>query len=230
MNQIESTIAIEEVHKFAQLANDWWDTNGPLRTLHDINGTRFEFISEHINLKGLRVLDVGCGGGILCESMAKAGAYVSGLDAEPEAIQVAKEHAHKNQLQIDYFCNPIEEYENQGFDVITCMELLEHVQNPELVLQHCKRLLKPNGLLFLSTISRTLKAYLGAIIAAEYVLNLLPRQTHDYDKFIKPSELVKMARLYDLNLIDMKGLCYNPFLRKTTLVSDVSINYIMVLQ
>ncbi|HAU1698503.1 TPA: bifunctional 2-polyprenyl-6-hydroxyphenol methylase/3-demethylubiquinol 3-O-methyltransferase UbiG [Legionella pneumophila] len=230
MNQIESTIAIEEVHKFAQLANDWWDTNGHLRTLHDINGARFEFISEHINLKGLRVLDVGCGGGILCESMAKAGAYVSGLDAEPEAIQVAKEHAHKNQLQIDYFCNPIEEYEDQGFDVITCMELLEHVQNPELVLQHCKRLLKPNGLLFLSTISRTLKAYLGAIIAAEYVLNLLPRQTHDYDKFIKPSELVKMARLYDLNLIDMKGLCYNPFLRKTTLVSDVSINYIMVLQ
>lgn len=201
-----------------------------LRTLHDINGARFEFISEHINLKGLRVLDVGCGGGILCESMAKAGAYVSGLDAEPEAIQIAKEHAHKNQLQIDYFCNPIEEYEEQGFDVITCMELLEHVQNPELVLQHCRRLLKPNGLLFLSTISRTLKAYLGAIIAAEYVLNLLPRQTHDYDKFIKPSELVKMARLYDLNLIDMKGLCYNPFLRKTTLVSDVSINYIMVLQ
>ncbi|HAT8623462.1 bifunctional 2-polyprenyl-6-hydroxyphenol methylase/3-demethylubiquinol 3-O-methyltransferase UbiG [Legionella pneumophila serogroup 1] len=230
MNQIESTIAIEEVHKFAQLANDWWDTNGPLRTLHDINGARFEFISEHINLKGLRVLDVGCGGGILCESMAKAGAYVSGLDAEPEAIQIAKEHAHNNQLQIDYFCNPIEEYEEQGFDVITCMELLEHVQNPELVLQHCRRLLKPNGLLFLSTISRTLKAYLGAIIAAEYVLNLLPRQTHDYDKFIKPSELVKMARLYDLNLIDMKGLCYNPFLRKTTLVSDVSINYIMVLQ
>ncbi len=198
--------------------------------MHDINGARFEFISEHINLKGLRVLDVGCGGGILCESMAKAGAYVSGLDAEPEAIQIAKEHAHKNQLQIDYFCNPIEEYEEQGFDVITCMELLEHVQNPELVLQHCRRLLKPNGLLFLSTISRTLKAYLGAIIAAEYVLNLLPRQTHDYDKFIKPSELVKMARLYDLNLIDMKGLCYNPFLRKTTLVSDVSINYIMVLQ
>lgn len=161
MNQIESTIAIEEVHKFAQLANDWWDTNGPLRTLHDINGARFEFISEHINLKGLRVLDVGCGGGILCESMAKAGAYVSGLDAEPEAIQIAKEHAHKNQLQIDYFCNPIEEYEEQGFDVITCMELLEHVQNPELVLQHCRRLLKPNGLLFLSTISRTLKAYLS---------------------------------------------------------------------
>ncbi|TIE00356.1 3-demethylubiquinone-9 3-O-methyltransferase, partial [Legionella pneumophila] len=111
-----------------------------------------------------------------------------------------------------------------------CMDFLENVQNPELVLQHCRRLLKPNGLLFLSTISRTLKAYLGAIIAAEYVLNLLPRQTHDYDKFIKPSELVKMARLYDLNLIDMKGLCYNPFIRKTTLVSDVSINYIMVLQ
>lgn len=230
MNQTESTIAVQEVNKFAQLAEDWWDTDGPLRTLHDINGARFEFISQHINLQGLRVLDVGCGGGILSESMTKAGAHVTGIDAESETIQVAKAHAKKNHLPIDYFCSAIEEYEAQCFDVVTCMELLEHVQNPDLVLRHCRRLLKPNGILFLSTISRTLKAYLGAIVAAEYILGLLPRQTHDYDKFIKPSELAKMARPFGLNIIDMKGLCYNPFTRKTSLMSDVSINYIMVLQ
>ncbi|KGP63607.1 3-demethylubiquinone-9 3-methyltransferase [Legionella norrlandica] len=230
MTQIKSTIDVQEVNKFAQLANYWWDANGPLKTLHDINEARFKFISQHINLQDLRVLDVGCGGGILCETMAKAGAHVTGIDAERETVQVAKEHAQKVHLDIDYFSSTIEEYEAQSFDVVTCMEMLEHVQNPELVIQHCKRLLKPDGLLFLSTISRTLKAYLGAIIAAEYILNLLPRQTHDYVKFIKPSELATMARQYDFKVIDMKGLCYNPFTRKASLAPDVSVNYIIALK
>jgi len=230
MKKNESTIDDQELHKFAQHANDWWDKEGPLKTLHDINDVRLEFISQHINLKGLRVLDVGCGGGILGEAMAKAGAEVTGIDAENEAITIAQAHAEKNQLTIDYQCTPIEDYESKGFDIVTCMEMLEHVQNPELVIEHCKRLLKPGGFLFLSTISRTVKAYAGAIIAAEYVLNILPKQTHDYKKFIKPSELMTMARAFDLNLIDMKGLNYNPILRTARLSDDVSVNYLLALQ
>lgn len=230
MKNIESSIDDQEVNKFAQHANDWWDKQGPLKTLHDINDTRLEFISQHINLKGLHVLDVGCGGGILCEAMAKAGAEVTGIDAESEAIGVAKGHATENQLSIEYYSTPIEEFESKQFDVITCMEMLEHVQNPELVLEHCKRLIKPNGFIFLSTISRTIKAYAGAIIAAEYLLKILPKQTHDYNKFIKPSELLAMARPFDLNLIDMKGMNYNPISRNASLSSDVSVNYLLLLQ
>lgn len=230
MKNIESTIDNQEVNKFAQHANDWWDKQGPLKTLHDINDTRLNFLSQHLNLKGLRVLDVGCGGGILCEAMAKVGAQVTGIDAEREAIKIAKDHAQENQLAIEYHCTPIEEFENKSFDAVTCMEMLEHVQNPALVLEHCKRVLKPNGFLFLSTINRTIKAYASAIIAAEYILNILPKQTHDYKKFLKPSELVAMARFFDLNLIDMKGMNYNPILRTASLNSDVSVNYLLALQ
>jgi len=226
----ESTIDTQEVNKFAQHAKQWWDMQGQLKTLHDINPTRVDFIMQHINLASLNVLDVGCGGGILCEAMAKYGAKVTGIDAECEAIEVAKAHAQKKQLSIDYYCTPVEAYERTGFDVITCMELLEHVQKPELVLQHCQRLLKPNGFLFVSTINRTLKAYASAIIAAEYVLKLLPRQTHDYNKFIKPSELLAMARSFDLKLVDMKGMNYNPILGTASLSSDVKVNYLLALQ
>lgn len=230
MTHIESTIDDQEVSKFAQHATQWWDINGSLKTLHDINSTRLEFIIQHINLSGLSVLDVGCGGGILCEAMAKGGAKVTGIDAECDAIQVAKNHGNEQQLAIDYFCTPIEDYEHTGFDVITCMEMLEHVQKPELVLEHCRRLLKPNGLLFLSTISRSLKAYASAIIAAEYVLGLLPKQTHDYSKFIKPSELTAMTRSLGFDLIDMSGMNYNPITRQASLTADVSVNYLMVLK
>lgn len=230
MKHIESTIDTQEVNKFAQHANDWWDSQGPLKTLHDINDTRLAFISQFINLKDIRVLDVGCGGGILCEAMAKVGAKVTGIDAANEAIIVAKDHAKEHQLIIEYQSMPIEEFESESFSAVTCMEMLEHVQNPELVLEHCKRLLKPNGFLFLSTISRTMKAYASAIIAAEYVLNILPKQTHDYNKFIKPSELIAMARSFDLNLIAMNGLHYNPLSRTASLSSDVSVNYLLALQ
>jgi 2-polyprenyl-6-hydroxyphenyl methylase/3-demethylubiquinone-9 3-methyltransferase len=230
MTYIESTVDAQEVAKFSQHALHWWDKKGPLKTLHDINPTRLEFINKHCNLTDINVLDVGCGGGILSEAMAKQGAVVTGIDAEYEAIQAASIHAKKNQLIIDYNCTPIEEYEHTGFDVVTCMELLEHVQRPELILKHCKRLLKPNGLLFLSTISRTIKAYTTAIIAAEYVLGLLPKQTHDFKKFIKPSELASMARSFNLNLLELSGLNYNPLMCSASLVSDVSVNYLMVLQ
>jgi 2-polyprenyl-6-hydroxyphenyl methylase/3-demethylubiquinone-9 3-methyltransferase len=230
MKNNESTIDDQEVHKFAQLAKDWWDVNGPLKTLHDINETRLSFIGQLVDLKGMRVLDVGCGGGILSESMAKMGANVTGIDAAQESVVIAKQHARDNQLSLEYHCIPVEDFESEGFDVITCMELLEHVQKPELVFKHCKRLLKPNGFLFLSTISRTLKAYASAIIAAEYVLNILPKQTHDYHKFIKPSELVAMGRSFDLNLIEMSGLSYNPILRTASLNKNVSVNYLLALQ
>ncbi len=230
MKNIESTVDVQEVSKFAQHAKEWWDKEGPLKTLHDINNARLEFITNHVNLQDVRVLDVGCGGGILCEAMAKAGAIVTGLDAEQDAIQVAQQHARDNQLSIDYHCSPIEEFESQKFNVITCMEMLEHVQNPELVLKHCKRLLKSKGILFLSTINRTMKAYASVIVAAEYILNLLPKQTHDYQKFIQPSELVAMARSFNLHLLDMKGMDYNPIFRTTSLSSDVSINYLLALR
>jgi len=230
MTQIKSTIDQQEINKFAQHASHWWDVKGPLRTLHDINGARLSFIGQYIDFKQSDILDVGCGGGILSEAMAKSGAKVTGLDAEIEAIEAAKAHAQEQNLALDYVCTPIENYDSQSFDAITCMEMLEHVNEPELVLEHCKRLLKPNGYLFLSTINRTLKAYAGAIIAAEYILNLLPKQTHDYNKFITPSELAGMARNLDLELIDLRGLLYNPLSRKASLGADVSINYLATLQ
>lgn len=230
MSNTESTVNLQEISKFAQHATLWWDTEGPLKTLHDINATRLDFIKQHVQLNDLSVLDVGCGGGILCEAMASSGAKVTGIDAEPEAISVAQEHAKNNHLKINYLCTSVEAYKDQCFDVITCMEMLEHVENPELVFEHCRRLLKPQGFLFVSTISRTIKAYATAIIAAEYVLNLLPKQTHDYKKFIKPSELLAMARPWNFNLVDLKGMDYNPFLRSASLGSDIRVNYLMALQ
>ncbi|WP_298625189.1 bifunctional 2-polyprenyl-6-hydroxyphenol methylase/3-demethylubiquinol 3-O-methyltransferase UbiG [uncultured Legionella sp.] len=226
----DSTIDEQELHKFAQHADHWWDKEGPLKTLHDINPTRLDFIKNHASLEGARVLDVGCGGGILCEALARCGADVTGIDAEADAIKSASEHARQQNLSIHYKATPIEEFEAERFDIITCMEMLEHVQRPEQVIQHCKRLLKPGGILFLSTISRTLKAYASAIIVAEYLLNLLPKQTHDYDKFIKPSELASMARAYGFTLVDLNGLNFNPISRIATLNNDVSINYLMVLR
>lgn len=227
MINLSSTVDIQELNKFAQHANIWWDCNGPLKTLHDINSIRLDFIARQVPLKGIKILDVGCGGGILSEALAQAGATVTGIDATYEAIQVAQEHANNNNLNIEYLCTPIEDFEGSLFDVITCMELLEHVPNPELVIEHCKRLLKPNGFLFLSTINRTIKAYLGAVIAAEYVLGILPRQTHEYQKFIRPSELSSFARSLELEFISLEGLSYNPLTREAKLSPDVSINYLM---
>ena len=217
----KSTIDSMEVAKFAQHATQWWNTDGPLKTLHDINPARIYFPGQHI-------LDVGCGGGILCEAMAERGAIVTGLDVEIDAISCAREHALHRELSIDYVCQPIESFDANPFDSITCMEMLEHVKEPELVIRHCARLLKEGGYLFLSTLNRTLKAYATAIVGAEYILGLLPRQTHDFDKFIKPSELATMIRSSGLEMVGMTGLDYNPITRTALLHDSVDINYLLV--
>lgn len=224
----QSSVDPQEIAKFAQYADYWWDTTGPLKTLHNINPARLQFINQSIDLEGKIILDVGCGGGILSEAMAKAGAKVTGLDAEKEAIDVASLHAKQNELMIHYFCSPIEEYQAPCFDGITCMELLEHVPDPQLIVTHCARLLKPGGHLFLSTLNRTLKAYLTAIVAAEYLLKLLPRQTHSFEKFIKPNELARLIRTAGLELTGVSGLAYNPLNHSAALHESVAVNYLMV--
>ncbi|STX28320.1 3-demethylubiquinone-9 3-methyltransferase [Legionella beliardensis] len=223
----QKTVNEEEIAKFAKLATNWWDKNGALKTLHDINPVRLNFIKEFSSLKHKTILDVGCGGGILSEAMAREDAVITGIDAEESAIEVALKHASLNHLKINYCCIPIESYEATSFDMITCMEMLEHVSEPQYVIKHCARLLKPGGLLFLSTINRTLKAYMAAIIAAEYLLRLLPQQTHDYNKFIKPAELALMVRAEGLELIGLKGMSYNPLNRSGQLQSSVDVNYLM---
>ena len=222
-----TTIDQQEIAKFSQIASQWWDTDGPLKTLHDINPARLAFIEQTVLLNGLRVLDVGCGGGILSEAMAKQGAAVTGLDAEVDSIKAAQQHANQNALNIEYVHSAIETFNAPAFDVVVCMEMLEHVNEPQVVINHCVRLLKPGGYLFLSTINRSIKAYLQAVVAAEYLLRLLPRQTHDYNKFIKPSELSAMIRATEMDVMSIKGLSYNPFNRQATIQSDVSVNYLL---
>ena len=227
---MKSTVDTLEVAKFAQLSQQWWNINGPLKTLHDINPARLDFIGQYTSIRGQHVLDVGCGGGILSEGLASFGAIVTGLDVEKDAIECATTHALQRQFKIDYVCQPIETFDAAHYDIITCMEMLEHVQEPAMVISHCARLLKPGGFLFLSTINRTIAAYSAAIIAAEYVLGLLPRQTHDYEKFIKPSELGHYVRDASLYIIGMSGLGYNPLTRKAFLQDSVSVNYLLACQ
>lgn len=223
----KTTIDGVEVAKFAQHSTEWWDTEGPLKTLHDINPARLQFIKNYIDISKCSVLDVGCGGGVLSEGLAREGAIVTGLDVEPDALAAAKKHAEEARLKIEYVCCPVEDYEAVSFDVITCMEMLEHVTDPMLVIEHCSRLLKPGGYLFLSTLNRTVKAYATAIVAAEYVLRLLPRQTHDFDKFIKPSELAAMVRANRLKMAGLSGMAYNPFSRVASLDDEIGVNYLM---
>ena len=223
----KTTVDHLEVEKFSQLSEQWWDADGPLKTLHDINPPRMEFIQKFVDLSEARILDVGCGGGILAEAMAVRGAKVTGLDVETESLTSAKLHAQQSNLSIEYVCQPIETYESDSFDSITCMEMLEHVANPQWVINHCVRLLKPNGYLLLSTINRTVAAYAGAILGAEYILNVLPRQTHDFNKFIKPSELAAMVRNAGLETIGISGMAYNPFSRHASLQDSVAINYLL---
>lgn len=224
---IKTTIDAQEIAKFSQHATKWWDPHGPLKTLHAINPCRIQFIQNQTVLSGARVLDIGCGGGILSEAMAKAGAMVVGLDVEPQAIEQAALHAAQEGVCVEYICSPIEQYENDAFDVITCMEMLEHVTCPNLVIEHAARLLKPGGILFLSTINRTLKAYMTVVLAAEYLLNLLPRQTHDFEKFIKPSELAHMCRTFDLDVVSMAGIAYDPLHNTARLNTSIDVNYLL---
>lgn len=217
-----------ELDKFSKLAKNWWDTNGPLKTLHDINPARMHFITQHTALSNKRVLDVGCGGGILSEALHKKEAKVTGIDLEKTAINTATAHATQHALSIDYQHVAIEDLNASPFDIITCYEMLEHVPDPKALVSHLSNHLVPGGLLFLSTLNRTLKAYLLAVLGAEYILRLLPKQTHDYKKFIRPSELAMYARDAGFTVRTMRGLHYNPLTRHAALVEDVDVNYLML--
>jgi 2-polyprenyl-6-hydroxyphenyl methylase/3-demethylubiquinone-9 3-methyltransferase len=217
-----------EVAKFEALAERWWDTEGDFRPLHDINPPRMDYICERVELRQKAVLDVGCGGGILAERMAAAGARVSAIDMAEAPLSVARIHLRRSGLRVDYRRATAEDEAASGrrYDVVTCMELLEHVPDPASVVRACRRLLRPGGHVFFSTINRTAKAFALAIVGAEYVLRLLPRGTHEYAKLIRPSELGEWLRATDLELRDITGMHYNPFSRDCTLGGSVDVNYL----
>ena len=219
-----------ELEKFAALAHRWWDATSEFKPLHEINPLRLGFIDGIASLQGKRVLDVGCGGGILSESMSQQGAQVVGIDLGEKALKVAQLHSLESGVQVDYRLVAVErlaEEVPESFDVVTCMEMLEHVPDPAAIVAACSRLVKPGGTVFFSTINRNPKAYLFAVIGAEYVLNMLPRGTHEYEKFIKPSELAAWARNAGLTVNGMKGMTYNPLTKQYSLGDDVSVNYIL---
>jgi 2-polyprenyl-6-hydroxyphenyl methylase / 3-demethylubiquinone-9 3-methyltransferase len=219
-----------ELEKFSQLAHRWWDPAAEFKPLHDINPLRLGHIERIAGLRGKRVLDVGCGGGILAESMAARGAEVTGIDLADKPLKVAQLHLLESGLAVDYRLVSPETlaHEMPGtYDVVTCMELVEHVPDPALTVESCARLCRPGGNLFFSTINRNLKSYLFAVLGAEYVLKLLPRGTHDYAKFVKPSELASMCRAAGLTLTSVTGMTYNPFTRVYALGPDTDVNYIL---
>lgn len=219
-----------ELHKFEQLASQWWDKNSEFKPLHDINPLRVNYIAERCTLDGAQVLDVGCGGGILAEALSASGAKVTGIDMAEGSLNVARLHLLESGQEVEYLqCTAEQHAEAQAgkYDVVTCLEMLEHVPDPASVIASCKQLLKPGGQLFLSTINRNPKAYLFAVVGAEYVLQMLKKGTHDYQKFIKPSELAEWARANDLELHDITGMSYNPISKKYTLGRDVDVNYLM---
>ncbi len=219
-----------EIEKFSQLAHKWWDPNSEFKPLHDINPLRLNYIDRLARLSGKTVLDVGCGGGILSESMAKTGAIVTGIDLSDKALQVAKLHLLESGNQVDYLKVAVETLAAEqpaSFDIVTCLEMLEHVPDPQSVISACAKLVKPGGHVFFSTLNRNPKSYLFAIIGAEYVLNMLPRGTHDYAKFLKPSELAQYCRNAGLDVADLTGMSYNPLSRTYSLGHDSSVNYLV---
>jgi 2-polyprenyl-6-hydroxyphenyl methylase/3-demethylubiquinone-9 3-methyltransferase len=219
-----------ELNKFSELAHKWWDKTSEFKPLHDINPLRLNYIDQAVSLSGKTVLDVGCGGGILSESMAQKGAVVTGIDLGEKALKVAKLHSLESDVSVDYRLITVEQLAIEvpnSFDVVTCLEMLEHVPDPASVVRSCAQLVKPGGHVFFSTINRNPKAYLFAVVGAEYVLNMLPRGTHDYAKFIKPSELFAWVRYSDLSLKHQIGMSYNPITKHYWMGNDVSVNYMM---
>jgi 2-polyprenyl-6-hydroxyphenyl methylase/3-demethylubiquinone-9 3-methyltransferase len=219
-----------ELEKFSQLAHRWWDPTSEFKPLHDINPLRLDYIDRTVGLAGKSVLDVGCGGGILAESMAARGARVTGIDAAEKPLKVAQLHLLESGHSVDYRLAAAEDLAREAphaFDVVTCMEMLEHVPAPAATVAACSALLKPGGQAFFATINRNPKAYLFAVIGAEYILRLLPRGTHDYARFIKPSELAAGCRESGLAVSEVTGMTYNPFTRTYSLGADVDVNYIL---
>ena len=233
-----NTINKKEIEKFSKIAEEWWDPKGKFKPLHKFNPIRISYIRENIidtfnlqkndnSLKGIKILDIGCGGGLLSEPMARMGADVTGIDASEKNINVAKLHAEKNELKIKYYCSSPENFKTDDkFDVILNMEIIEHVDDVDFFLKSCAKLLKRNGIMFVATLNKTLKSYLFAIIGAEYVLRWLPIGTHEWEKFIKPEELINLTKKCNLILNDLKGVKFNLLLNEWKLSSDKSVNYI----
>jgi len=237
---MSSTINKEEIQKFSRLAEEWWDVNGKFKPLHMFNPIRIEYITEKIKthfdlkkdkpnyLEGLNILDIGCGGGLISEPMARLGANVTGIDASEKNINVAKLHSKKNGLKINYLNSSPENLKHiEKFDIILNLEIVEHVNNVNLYIRSCYKLLKKNGLMFTATLNRSFTSYVKAIIGAEYILRWLPIGTHDWNKFIKPEELEKFLSNEKFNTLDIKGLKFNPFMKKWTKSRDLSVNYII---
>lgn len=225
-----SNVDQAEIAKFEALAHRWWDRESEFKPLHEINPLRVNWIDEHISLAGKKVLDVGCGGGILSEAMARRGAQVTGIDMGEAPLSVARLHLLESGLEVDYrqiTAESLAEESPETFDVVTCLEMLEHVPDPASVIRACHRMVKPGGQVFFSTINRNPKAYALAIVGAEYLLQLLPRGTHDYKKFIRPSELGAWSRDTGLTIKDIVGLTYNPLTKHYKLSADVDVNYMI---
>ncbi len=234
MNTSHANLDPQEVAKFSASASRWWDETGDFRFLHQLNPLRVEYLESQCgDLKGKRILDLGCGGGILSEALAEKGAKVTGIDASEAGIQTATLHLYESGHAIDYRCVTVEDFVKESpeaFDFIVCMEMLEHVPNPESILKSAARILKPGGKLVLSTINRTPQSFLKAIIGAEYILRLIPRGTHHYDKFIRPGELTEAARRCGLSPLHCQGLEYRLLKNEFALTPDVSVNYFLTLE
>ncbi len=225
---MSANVDAAELAKFNSQAQSWWDLRGSFRPLHDLNPLRMAYIARGTKLGGQEVLDVGCGGGILSEGLCKAGARVTAIDLAADALEVAKLHALESQLRIDYRLVSVEDLAAErpgGFDAVTCMEMLEHVPDPTQAVAAISRLVRPGGSVFVSTLNRNFKAFALAIVGAEYLLRMLPRGTHDYRKFIRPSELARWARQSNLELVDMTGITYNPLTQSFRLSDDTDVNY-----
>ena len=233
-----NTINKKEIEKFSKIAEEWWDPNGKFKPLHNFNPLRISYLRDNIIktfniqkkdkiLSGVKILDIGCGGGLLCEPMSRLGAEVFGMDASEKNIEVAKIHAKKSNLNIKYLCSSPEKFKSDlKFDVILNMEIIEHVEDVDFFLKSCTKFLKKNGIMFVATLNKTLKSYLFAIIGAEYILKWLPIGTHEWEKFVKPEELINITKKYDLTLNDLRGVKLNLFTNNWELSNDKSVNYI----
>jgi 2-polyprenyl-6-hydroxyphenyl methylase/3-demethylubiquinone-9 3-methyltransferase len=230
MTQAQQNVDFGEINKFEALAARWWDPHSEFKPLHEINPLRLDYIDRRTGLQGKQVLDVGCGGGILSESMALRGAHVTGIDMGEAPLAVARLHQHESNVQVDYQQSTAEDFAAQHagqFDVVTCLEMLEHVPDPGSVINACAQLVKPGGHVFLSTINRNPKSFLFAIVGAEYLLRLLPKGTHEYNKFIKPSELEAWIRGAGFSLRELTGMSYNPLTQRYSLGYDIDVNYLV---